>query len=86
MQTYHHQYCSFTKSYDCTHVQHAFRRGNISNICYAESVGLALLKGTLQQIGIFEYVSLELRIRSSPPKLRKQFGLAHDTQKRLGLH
>jgi len=35
---------------------------------------------------LFEYISLELSIRSSPSNLRKQVGLAHDTQKRLEIH
>ena len=32
------------------------------------------VKGTQQQIRIFEYVFIELRMRSSPPNLRKQVG------------
>ena len=51
------QYHSPVEIDNYTHVQQALKCRNISDICYSEPVGLALLKGTLQ------HVSLRLGIR-----------------------
>ena len=44
------QYHSPTKIDDCTHIQHTSRCWNISDVRCPESVGIALFKGTMQQI------------------------------------
>lgn len=80
------RYHSPTKIHDCIHVQHTLRCRNISNICCPKAIGLALLKGTLQQIRVLVDVLLKPGIFSSPPNLRKQIGLTHDAQKRFEIH